>query len=230
MGWGPPPRAAAGPGRAAARDGCHCRLLPGRPGRRRLRLRPPALRLRRLAAELIFKSANYGRLNRRGRRTDELAHFLELGHDGLALYPELLSEFVYPDLRHCAPSVGPAPPGHRGRSGAARAPVGLSFGFSSPRSHRALITTDPAFPALLPFFLTYLPGPLTPRPAQPGSPRACRYPAGPACAAPAGVPGGAVPARSIPGWDEDTHPGRAAALAGQGRYRPRPRSTAASQT
>ena len=157
-------------GSASRRAGGRRRgLLPGRPrpgrgtaaiavcclaglSRRRLRLWPPTLRLRRLAAELIFKSANYGRLDCRGRRTDELAHFLELGHHGLALYPELLREFVYPDLRHCAPSVGPTPPGHRGRSGAARAPDGLSFGFSSPRSHRALITTDPAFPALLPFF------------------------------------------------------------------------------
>ncbi len=198
-------------------------------GRPRLALRPPARGLLALAAELVFKSANYGRLDRGGRRTDKLAHFLELGHHGLALYPELFREFVYPDLRHCAPSVGPAPPGHRGRSGAARAPDGLSFGFSSPRSHRALITTDPAFPALLPFFPTCLPGPLA-RPAQPGSPRACRYPTGSACAAPARVPCGAARARSIPGWDADTRPGRAAALAGQERYRPRPPPNAASQT
>jgi hypothetical protein len=28
---------------------------------------------------------------------------LELGHDDLALNPELLGEFVYPDLSHFAP-------------------------------------------------------------------------------------------------------------------------------
>jgi hypothetical protein len=61
------------------------------------------------------------------------------------------------------PLVGPAHPDHRGRSGAARAPAGVSFWCSSPRSHRALITTDPAFPAVLPF-------PPQPRPLSPGGP------------------------------------------------------------
>jgi hypothetical protein len=46
------------------------------------------------------------------------------------------------------PLIGPAHPDHRGRSGAARAPAGVSFWCSSTRSHRALITTDPAFPAV----------------------------------------------------------------------------------
>ncbi len=36
-------------------------------------------------------------------KTYELTEFLELGHDDLALYTELLGEFVYPDLSHFAP-------------------------------------------------------------------------------------------------------------------------------
>src|SRR5690606_2645035 len=43
------------------------------------------------------------RLDRRGRRPDELAHLVELGHDDLALDTEFLGELVYPDLRHCTP-------------------------------------------------------------------------------------------------------------------------------
>jgi hypothetical protein len=59
--------------------------------------------LLRSARELLLKPPDYRRLDRRGRRTHELTHFLKLGHDGLALYTELLSEFVNPDLRHYAP-------------------------------------------------------------------------------------------------------------------------------
>jgi hypothetical protein len=59
--------------------------------------------LLRAARELLLEPPDYGRLDRRGRRTHELAHFLKLGHDSLALYTELLSEFVNPDLRHYAP-------------------------------------------------------------------------------------------------------------------------------
>ena len=69
-------------------------------------------RLRRVAAgERFLEPANHRRLDCRGRRTHELAHFFELSHDGLALYSELLREFVNPDLRHYAPLLGP-PPGH----------------------------------------------------------------------------------------------------------------------
>jgi hypothetical protein len=59
--------------------------------------------LLRSARELLLEPPDYWRLDRRGRRTHELAHFLKLGHDSLALYTELLSEFVNPDLRHYAP-------------------------------------------------------------------------------------------------------------------------------
>jgi len=77
------------------------------PGRR-LRARPVAVRcLGRLAGKFIFEPADYRRLDCRGRRPDKLTHLLELGHHGLALYAELLSEFVNPDLRHCAPSTRP---------------------------------------------------------------------------------------------------------------------------
>ena len=64
------------------------------------RTRTPLLRS---ARELLLEPPDYRRLDRRGRRTHELTHFLKLGHDGLALYTELLSEFVNPDLRHYAP-------------------------------------------------------------------------------------------------------------------------------
>src|SRR5262249_2676504 len=56
-------------------------------------------------------------LDRGGRRPHELAHLLELGHHGLALYPELLRELVYPDLRHCAPSTRSDSAGPLSRSG-----------------------------------------------------------------------------------------------------------------
>jgi len=55
------------------------------------------------AVECFLEPADHRRLDRRGRGTHELAHLFELGHDGLALYPELLREFVNPDLRHYAP-------------------------------------------------------------------------------------------------------------------------------
>lgn len=55
------------------------------------------------ALEGVCQLAYYGRLDRRGCRSDEFTEFLELGHDGLALNPELLGEFVYPDLSHFAP-------------------------------------------------------------------------------------------------------------------------------
>jgi hypothetical protein len=55
------------------------------------------------AVESFLEPAYYRRLDRRGRGTHELAHLLELGHDGLALYAELLRELVNSDLRHYAP-------------------------------------------------------------------------------------------------------------------------------
>jgi hypothetical protein len=60
------------------------------------------------AVECFLKPADHRRLDRRGRGTHELAHFFELGHDSLALYSELLCEFVNPDLRHYAPLLGPS--------------------------------------------------------------------------------------------------------------------------
>jgi len=70
-----------------------------------------------LGRECFLEPADDRRLDRRGRRSHELAHFLELGHDGLALYAELLSELVYPDLRHCAPSTRSGLAGPVSRSG-----------------------------------------------------------------------------------------------------------------
>ncbi len=70
-----------------------------------------------LAGELILKSADYRRLDRRGRGPDKLTHLLELGHHGLALDAELFREFVNPDLRHCAPSTRPGNSGPASRAG-----------------------------------------------------------------------------------------------------------------
>jgi hypothetical protein len=58
---------------------------------------------------------------------------LELGHDDLALHPELLGEFVYPDLSHFAPF----------RSGCVRT-VATSWAYSS-RAHRVLIAISTYF-------------------------------------------------------------------------------------
>ena len=60
--------------------------------------------LARRRGKRLLEPPDHGRLYRRGRRPYELAHFLELVHYGLALDPELLREFVNPDLRHYAPS------------------------------------------------------------------------------------------------------------------------------
>jgi len=101
------------------------------------------------AVECFLEPANHRRLDRRGRGTHKLAHLFELGHNSLALYPELLRELVNPDLRHYAPLLGPshgaiktgssADPAHR----VLRA--GLSSCRSSPCAHRALIASRPAF-------------------------------------------------------------------------------------
>ena len=59
---------------------------------------------RRRRGERLLEPPDHRCLYRRGRRSYELAHFLELVHDGLALDTELFREFVNPDLRHYAPS------------------------------------------------------------------------------------------------------------------------------
>jgi len=59
---------------------------------------------RRGGGKRLLEPPDHGRLYRRGCRSYELAHFLELVHDGLALDTELLREFVNPDFRHYAPS------------------------------------------------------------------------------------------------------------------------------
>lgn len=89
------------------RGGAVSGLARGRPGSRLL------LRLvlvggpLRSAGESFREFTDHRRLDGRGRRPDELAHLLELGHHDLALYTELLGELVDPDLRHCTPLLGP---------------------------------------------------------------------------------------------------------------------------
>src|SRR5690348_605486 len=101
-------RASAGPRPGAARGRAVARGLAARPGPGTLRtLRSlTALRglIRSLGSKCFLEPPDHGRLDRRGRRPYELAHFLELVHDGLALDTELFREFVNPDLRHYAPS------------------------------------------------------------------------------------------------------------------------------
>ena len=64
----------------------------------------------RLAATVkcFLEPANHRCLDCRGCGTHELAHLFELGHDSLALYTELLREFVNPNLRHYAPLLSPS--------------------------------------------------------------------------------------------------------------------------
>src|SRR5439155_9222680 len=73
-----------------------------------------------LGGKCFLEPPDYGRLYRRGRRPYELAHLLELVHNGLALDTELFREFVNPDLRHYAPSrpspLGPLPDPGPGRA------------------------------------------------------------------------------------------------------------------
>jgi len=91
-----------------------------------------------LACEFVFEPAYYRRLDRRGRGPDKLTHFLKLGHDGLAFDAELLREFVYPDLRHCAPLLGPDVPGlsaGRGRACSVRRQLVLFIAACSSGAH-----------------------------------------------------------------------------------------------
>src|SRR6185312_12408546 len=86
------PRPGAARGRAVAR-----RSLAARPGPGTLRtLISLGGLIRSLSRKCFLEPPDHGRLDRRGRRPYELAHFLELVHDGLALDTELFREFVNP--------------------------------------------------------------------------------------------------------------------------------------
>ncbi len=102
------------PGRTVAGLTRRCLVCPARAAAARRAgtagppLRPGSLSLLApIGAESFFEPAHDRRLDRRGRRTYELTHFLELDHHGLALNTELFREFVNPDLRHYAPLLGP---------------------------------------------------------------------------------------------------------------------------
>jgi len=101
------------------RRGRRCGLAVGSaPGGGRLCASAVAVRcLGRLACEFVLESADYRRLDCGGRRSNKFAHFLELGHNGLALDAELFREFVNPNLRHCAPSTRPGTTGPVSRPG-----------------------------------------------------------------------------------------------------------------
>jgi hypothetical protein len=192
----------------------------GAPGRgRRLRRSAIAvrcLRLRRwLRSERFLEPSHDGRLDRRGRRPYEFAHFLELGHHGLALDPELLREFVHPNLRHCAPSTWPGCPDPRTDRGSAcsgRRQLVLFIAAYSSGAHRNL--------SLLSSGASCRPRRTLASPDVPqGIPRPCRPAELPAGEGPAETPVGAGLAPSIPGLDADTHPGQAAARQHQERSR-----------
>ena len=122
--------------RARGSRPCGLRRRRGRTGRRGLRGRGLAgggLAAATALLEGVSQLAYNRRLDRRGRRTDKFTEFLELGHDDLALHPELLGEFVYPDLSHFAPF----------RSGLRRT-VATSWAYSS-RAHRVLIAISTYF-------------------------------------------------------------------------------------
>jgi hypothetical protein len=110
------------------------RSLAGR-GRRAPLPRPVSCRsLGGMTCEFVFESADYRRLDCRGRGPDKLTHLLELGHHGLALDAELLSELVYPDLRHYSPFTRP------GRTGpASRARQGVLRPASVSAVHRRML-------------------------------------------------------------------------------------------
>jgi hypothetical protein len=166
--------------------------------------------LGRLACEFVLESADYRRLDCRGRRPHKLAHFLELGHDGLALDAELFREFVNPNLRHCAPSTRPGTTGPVSRPGQRvlrpasacavhrRMLIGrslqvslLSSGASGCR-HRHNAPTYPATRRID-----------TPLPSEPAVPSAGEGPAETPCGA------GLVP--SMPGLGAGMHLGQAVA-------------------
>ena len=171
------------------------------------------------------------RLDGGARRTDELTHLLELGHDGLALDSELLGELVDPDLRHSSPDLGPG----RGRPG----PLRRARTRSSLGVHRVLMSCRSRL--LCGQVGEWYPGDGTDRHpscgvergagaartadarARPGPRRrrARPRPAGP-WSAPAGVRRG----RDRPGRGATTHLVPRCAPGGRGRERPRPRRRA----
>jgi len=226
------------------RSGCGWRgclsnpRLPAPPGPRLLRL---------LCRERFLEPADDRRLDRGGRRPHELAHFLELGHHGLALYAELLREFVYPDLRHCAPSTRSGSAGPVSRSGQR-----VLRPASASAVHRRMLIgrssqSQPALPGPGCPGPAVLPRPTRPRPsvrdpadhcpavnypAATGQDtrQACRSRPVPAVAAPARMPVGAALPRSIPGWDAGKRPGQALAPADRERSRSRLPPGEASRT
>ena len=211
---------------------------PGRPdgdrGRARTRLGDgrrrggPAL-----GAQLLAQLAHDGRLDGRGRRPDELAELVELGHDDLALDAELLGELVDPDLCHFSPvSVRPGTGSDR------RYSWGLLIAACSSRAHRVLIGSRPASDVDGVWLDRVLPG-RTPvqassRPAATDARNGARS-SGPGCAGPAGTPDGVRRGPGRPGRGAARHPGRpdrrsGSGTDGQASVRPRPRSLAAGRT
>ena len=185
--------------------------IGGPPGRRRLRASTVSARcFDRLACEFVFESADYRRLDRRGRGPDKLAHLLELGHHGLALYAELFREFVNPNLRHCAPSTRPGFPGlsaGRGSACSVRRQLVLFIAACSSGAHYKSAFFRPVPPAV---------GTATARPAIPasrriGTPRPSRPAVLPTGEGPAETPCGAGLVPSMPGCGADTHLGQAVA-------------------
>ncbi len=103
-------RRRAGPGPGAGLPVAVAIAVAGRPwarARRSAAVGPATGLAAPFGAKSFLEPAHDRRLDRRGRRTYELAHFLELDHHGLALDTELFREFVNPDLRHYAPLPGP---------------------------------------------------------------------------------------------------------------------------
>src|SRR5204863_7424624 len=99
-------------------------------------------------------------------RPYELAHFLELVHDGLALDTELFREFVNPDLRHYAPSR-PSPLGPLPDPGPGRACSGPASAYGDHR--RVLIERSSASrPAFRQVFLTSVKPEIQPSCSAPG--------------------------------------------------------------
>ena len=99
-------------------------------------------RSRRRCGHLGPQPADDGGFDGRGRAADELAHFLELGHDDLALDTELFGKLVDPDLCHVAP-VSLWWSGPSRRSGG-RGPVSAR-GCSLLGAHRVLISVVTRF-------------------------------------------------------------------------------------
>jgi hypothetical protein len=197
---------------------------------------------RTTAVECFLEPADHRRLDRRGRGTHELAHLFELGHDSLALYSELLCEFVNPDLRHYAPllgpSLGPLKPDHQpirciGCSGSAsvRAVHRLVLIERSLASRPAFRTgfrhvqrTSRRLDRSAPYLSsTVAVGHVTTRRRHgKGTKPAGWCQAHPKRAKREGTPDAAAPVRGTPGWDAGTRPCPVAALEGRARCRPRP--------